>query len=213
MNTEHLKKMLIKTTTGAALALGLAAQANANFILIDNLDQTPLDYWNSGSEIGQAFTTGLAVTINSATFLHDYGNYAPTPKAHLTIQKADFDGKIGWTPSDILDTWTVSSDVDNLITFSGDLLLAPDTRYWLVLHDTESQVARVSGTVDYLANFGASLPEENNNYESFEGGQYWDKSNGPLMFQVTTVPDGGTTLVLLGGALTGLGALRRKFSA
>ncbi len=28
-----------------------------------------------------------------------------------------------------------------------------------------------------------------------------------------TVPDGGTTLVLLGGALTGLGALRRKFRA
>ena len=26
-------------------------------------------------------------------------------------------------------------------------------------------------------------------------------------------PDGGTTLVLLGGALTGLGALRRKFRA
>jgi hypothetical protein len=28
-----------------------------------------------------------------------------------------------------------------------------------------------------------------------------------------SVPDGGTTLVLLGGALTGLGALRRKFRA
>jgi hypothetical protein len=28
-----------------------------------------------------------------------------------------------------------------------------------------------------------------------------------------SVSDGGTTLVLLGGALTGLGALRRKFRA
>ena len=28
-----------------------------------------------------------------------------------------------------------------------------------------------------------------------------------------TVPDGGTTLMLLGGALVGLGALRRKFRA
>jgi hypothetical protein len=27
------------------------------------------------------------------------------------------------------------------------------------------------------------------------------------------VPDGGTTLILLGGALVGLGALRRKFGA
>ena len=32
-------------------------------------------------------------------------------------------------------------------------------------------------------------------------------------FLYTTVPDGGTTLMLLGGALMGLGALRRKFNA
>ncbi len=31
--------------------------------------------------------------------------------------------------------------------------------------------------------------------------------------ELASVPDGGTTLVLLGGALTGLGALRRKFRA
>lgn len=32
-------------------------------------------------------------------------------------------------------------------------------------------------------------------------------------FETASVPDGGTTLVLLGGALTGLGVLRRKFRA
>lgn len=32
-------------------------------------------------------------------------------------------------------------------------------------------------------------------------------------FGTTSVPDGGATLMLLGGALVGLGALRRKFSA
>jgi hypothetical protein len=39
--------------------------------------------------------------------------------------------------------------------------------------------------------------------------------NNDVTFGVNTssVPDGGTTLVLLGGALTGLGALRRKFRA
>ena len=34
-----------------------------------------------------------------------------------------------------------------------------------------------------------------------------------ITIKVAGVPDGGTTLVLLGGALTGLGALRRKFRA
>jgi hypothetical protein len=33
------------------------------------------------------------------------------------------------------------------------------------------------------------------------------------LFNATPVPDGGTTLILLGGALVGLGALRRRFSA
>lgn len=37
-------------------------------------------------------------------------------------------------------------------------------------------------------------------------------ANGlPEVLQVETVPDGGTTAMLLGGALTGLGFLRRKF--
>jgi hypothetical protein len=41
-------------------------------------------------------------------------------------------------------------------------------------------------------------------------------TNETITIQVVgggAVPDGGTTLVLLGGALTGLGALRRKFRA
>ncbi len=37
-------------------------------------------------------------------------------------------------------------------------------------------------------------------------------ANGlPEVLRVETVPDGGTTLMLLGGALVGIGALRRKF--
>ena len=36
---------------------------------------------------------------------------------------------------------------------------------------------------------------------------------GPADKGTRGVPDGGTTLILLGGALVGLGALRRKFGA
>jgi hypothetical protein len=47
------------------------------------------------------------------------------------------------------------------------------------------------------------------------GGRETDKLNINIGYNaaVPGVPDGGTTLVLLGGALTGLGALRRKFRA
>lgn len=38
-----------------------------------------------------------------------------------------------------------------------------------------------------------------------------DFISAELKVTTSSVPDGGTTLVLLGGALTGLGALRRKF--
>ncbi len=40
-----------------------------------------------------------------------------------------------------------------------------------------------------------------------------DDSSDDISFNISSVPDGGMTLVLLGGALTGLGALRRKFRA
>jgi hypothetical protein len=36
--------------------------------------------------------------------------------------------------------------------------------------------------------------------------------SGYMLYNPTSVPDGGMTLMLLGGALVGLGALRRKFS-
>jgi hypothetical protein len=39
-------------------------------------------------------------------------------------------------------------------------------------------------------------------------------ANGlPEQLQMNVVPDGGTTVMLLGGALMGLGFLRRKFRA
>lgn len=50
---------------------------------------------------------------------------------------------------------------------------------------------------------------------SFEGGAfqlvYVAANDNPEVLQFNVVPDGGATLMLLGGALVGLGALRRKF--
>jgi VPDSG-CTERM motif len=48
---------------------------------------------------------------------------------------------------------------------------------------------------------------------NFDGGNPWVQPSPDVMADVTVtyVPDSGTTLALLGGALVGLGALRRKF--
>ena len=58
---------------------------------------------------------------------------------------------------------------------------------------------------------------------NYKGLQHWYPDTFPgvnytgsyasVPVEAGSVPDGGTTLVLLGGALTGLGALRRKFRA
>jgi hypothetical protein len=56
-----------------------------------------------------------------------------------------------------------------------------------------------TGSFTFTGNGGSEQP------------RIWVRAGSPK--DVPNVPDGGTTLVLLGGALTGLGALRRKFRA
>jgi hypothetical protein len=56
-----------------------------------------------------------------------------------------------------------------------------------------------TGSFTFTGNGGSEQP------------RMWVRLGSPK--DVPNVPDGGTTLVLLGGALTGLGALRRKFRA
>lgn len=201
---------MVKLAILAGMIVGLAGGARANSMLLDNLGETGSNWANFGKVVGQAFTTGSAVTIQAATFRHNYGGYAPTAPARLTIQNAKADGTIDFDPTTgILDTWTDFSDADNLVTFTGRLALAADTTYWLVLHDTESQAVRVSSSTHYSSNFGASLPTAINNYES-SSNAYFRVEDGPLMFQLrTTAPDGGLTVLLLGLALGGLGYARR----
>jgi hypothetical protein len=67
--------------------------------------------------------------------------------------------------------------------------------------------ADVHGNV--LGNVQTWTSDSNVSSVSPNGG--WDKSSDVNVQVFGSVPDGGTTLVLLGGALTGLGALRRKF--
>jgi hypothetical protein len=186
----------------------VCTQANADLILLDNLGQSPANLWNSGSTIGQAFVSGSGITINSATFMDDYGGYVPSSSAYLTIQNATPDGKIGST---VYDTWSTHSTSGSLVTYFGTYTLSPNTNYWLVINDTTGSVARVSSSTAYTANFGASLPLTNNNYESSTG-VYYSLAEGPLMFQVTAVPI-PAAIWLLGSGLVGLFGIRRRFTS
>jgi hypothetical protein len=191
----------------AAFVFMFSTQAYAD-LLLNNLDQPAGNLWNIGDTIGQAFTSGQAVTIDSATFRADYGSYVPTANAYLTIQNADSEGKIGST---ILATWTTLSFSAPLVTYSGTYDLLANTTYWLVIHDTAESVVRNAGSTTYTANLGASLPLSNNNYESSTG-NYYSLSDNPLMFQVTTnavpIP---AAVWLLGSGLIGLVGIRRRF--
>jgi hypothetical protein len=189
-----------------ALALVFCSQVYADTVLLNNLDQSPAGLWNAGSTIGQAFKSGQAVTIDSATFRIDYGGYIPSENAYLTIQDADAQGKISST---ILDKWTTVSSSGVYAIYSGTYALAANTEYWLIIHDTDASVARVSSTTSYTANFGASLPTTYNNYESSTG-MYYSLAEGPLMFKVTAVPE-PATMILLGSGILGLALLRRRF--
>jgi hypothetical protein len=73
--------------------------------------------------------------------------------------------------------------------------------------------AKGNATVGYLGVYVL------NNFTSAAARDAWatngtfDSSKKAQDFVYYSVPDGGTTLMLLGGALVGLGAVRRKFSA
>ena len=212
--------MKLKTMFFLGLAIALIGWSQADaMLLIGNLDQPPWNYWNdNGSPIGQAFTTGDAVTIDSVTFRYDYGAYDPlsTP-ATFEIHAADGAGKIG----ERLDTWAGVSASYPLVTFTGTASLAANTTYWLLMVDAHGAYGRVSGTTAYTANFGASLPTQYNNFDMANGGAYYSLADNPMMFQVTavdaqspdsppaTVPEPSTVL-LFGSGLLGLGVWRRK---
>jgi hypothetical protein len=185
----------------------VCTQAHASLILVSNLDQTPGGLWNLGSTIGQAFESGQAITINSATFMLGYGGYSPSTSAYLTIQDAANDGKIG---ANILSTWSLASGSTAFATYSGTYTLATNTVYWLVIHDTNTSVVRTSSTATYTANFGVSLPSVYNNYESSTDSYYNLAVDKPLMFQVNAVPIPGA-MWLFGPGLASLVAFRRRY--
>ena len=204
---KYCKRIGVTFIVMATIFLGMG-QANA-IPIVSTLGNSIGDY-NRGLTVGQAFTTGQPITIGTAEFLFG-GGWTPTAGAYLTIQNNVLDingyGKLGST---VYDTWTTPSISGNKLTYSGNYTLSANTTYWLVLHDSVSQgIAYTTGTNKEL-NFGASLPEIYNNFETASGTPYyWALEFGPTMFAVNPVPIPGAVW-LFGSGLAGLVGIGRR---
>lgn len=112
---------------------------------------------------------------------------------------------------------TVNSGDELMVTFTSGNVTAVGGIFFL----TDDPGNTVSGKVKVSLSDGTDLSFDAGSFRGFTSSSQLikslsvssDASAYPTMdhFYAGRVPDGGTTIVLLGGALTGLGALRRKF--
>jgi len=204
---KYCKRIGVTFIVMATIFLGMG-QANAIPIVSTLSNQAAGN--NYGLTVGQAFTTGQSITIGTVEFLF-VDVWTPTAGAYLTIQNnfLDINGN-GIPGSTVYDTWNTHYTSGNILTYSGNYTLSANTTYWLVLHDSVSQgIAYTTGTNKEL-NFGASLPEIYNNFETASGTPYyWALEFGPTMFAVNPVPIPGAVW-LFGSGLAGLVGIGRR---
>jgi hypothetical protein len=139
----------------------------------------------------------------------------------------DFSINVAGTPFSVADfvyqLWVDSDPSAGHAWTFFDPSLIPDNAVFGADYEQNSENVRFSGVgipgyVNTIAgSYDFSLRALDKNTGALLANTYMRvKVNGGTTGSDTfngSVPDGGTTLVLLGGALTGLGALRRKFRA
>jgi hypothetical protein len=196
-------KNTLYSTILAAAAVGLLsiAPARANLISYDiTFDQTgESNQYGNAVPPSDTHATGIVVyddVLNvavSGTF-----NVSSGPRAgNYLLVSIPPTGNTGvWLYDNILYPGSspfLSSTGGLLFTADGNASTANGVNMW---YNTNAQFSQPAGTYSLWGNPPTYNPEA-----------YGTATLTPH------VPDGGTTLVLLGGALTGLGALRRKFRA
>jgi hypothetical protein len=225
-NNEMKTKLLI--TTIALSALGLAAQAETvTYVDWNSTGPGPGTVNGTLGGIGVTYTGELnfAQINNNGTYYYTGPGGVPNPNPYVNPV-------VGNTPptSDMIaisgngtpNTFTFSSPVTDPImllvslgqvdptkntvyTFNQPFNILSDGPGWwggpgtLVPAGNSVQGIEGDGSIQFIGTFD-SLSFTTSN------GEYW---NG---FTLGIVPDGGLTAGLLGGALLGIGALRRKLS-
>jgi len=208
-----MKKISILRKAAFAMALGACAtlgnRATANTITVDYVSNTPV--------IAGVSTWTYNVQFDNSELPGPGG----VPAAFFEI--ADFDGFLGaGTVVGVPAGWVLSTPLTGSPigpAISGNA----DSGSILNLVFTWTG-ANVESPLDFFFTVGSSLAlAVNKSYSSNDrvlvvgaGDGGANGAGGALRVPGlggTTVPDGGTTVMLLGGVLVGLGLLRRKLSA
>lgn len=187
--------------------LGSFAPTRAgSVVLLNNLDQLPQPT-GSSPFVGQSFISGSPELLQGARMQLDP---AAVPAANITleVEARNADGTVGQT---LFSDFTSSYDPrSGLVTFlaNSPFAMAADTGYWLVLSDstTGSVTWDFTASQVYQSSFGYGLPSYNTAfYSDQDNGMgnviYYQPSDGPQMFQLLTIPE-PTSVVLLSTAMS-----------
>ena len=214
VQNQTVKLKYMKTNLLLALAFaGLATSLQANTVTFDST------VWGTGGDLGvssQTFSSG-GVSLNISTTTS--GGGGPTSTAHLYAKNGGGDetglGVIPATDFEINPTigLTILVPSGGLLSLSIGSVQATEaaTIFWgttfgattfglpLVTANGPVNVSSIPAG-DYITIYGSGIAGQNVLLDSVV-------ANGP------SVPDGGTTLAMLGGALTMVGLIRRKLVA
>ena len=185
-----MKSSLLKFVTGTALALGMVATSQAT--LINGSVGFAGTYTQNGS--AGNLTTATLLTITSQTILSSQNDFSGATLG-------SFAGSYNVNPA--------TPPVTTLFT------LTKGTTTYTFTVTSETQTADSANTISLS---GAGTVSDGNSADNTPG--TWQINFGAtdaaFTFQSTagtaTVPDGGSTLMLIGAGLSGLGLLRRKLA-
>jgi hypothetical protein len=181
--------------------LGNFATTRAGSVLLNNLDQPP-QLTGSSPFVGQSFISGSPEELYGARMQLD-PTAPPSSKITLEVEARKADGTVGQT---VFSDFSSSFDTrTGLITFlaKSPYDMAADTGYWLVLSDPTSNSVTWDFTTSqvYQSSFGYGLPSFNTAYSSDQdkgmgNAVYYQPSDGPQMFQLLTVAEPTSWLLL-----------------
>jgi hypothetical protein len=197
-----MKKSFIKFLGAVALVAGLASSASAAYIVGDisfgaaggNVALTGGIEGDFSDATGFDFPAGLNASVTQAT-----GNFAPEFGAIPALKYATFfDFTFSPLPLGGAPVWTVQSG-----NFSFDLTSVSVTRgsNGLLLSGLGVVSSTIPGLDDTTGNFNFSV-QGNNAAANFS----WSSD-------VSSVPEGGAAIALLGLSLLGLEGARRRMKA
>ena len=196
-----MKSNIRKCVASVALAMGMSLTMQAASITGGiSLAGGPIGV-NSGD-----LATGTAVTSFGVVHVSNVnGDFTPAVAGTLVTTTTGFTFLPGLSPSPALNVWSFAVGGN---TYSFDLGVINNVSQGVMANGTHFLNISGSGTL-HITGFtdtpGSYIFTANSAAETFS----FSSSNGA---QPPSVPDGGTTAILMGVALSGLALLRRKLA-